>query len=119
MYATVCLSATVEDHTELKDADQITAADVLWTNKKELKKWVESFGVTVKDLLSMSDCMREAYDMGFMETRKRFQHGAFWLTLSPTIDEMPVNLVIPWTSLEKLPGARRFLVTDDGTERLI
>lgn len=41
MYATVCLSATVEDHAELKGADQITAADVLWTSKKELRKWVE------------------------------------------------------------------------------
>ena len=42
---------------------QITGADVLWTNKKALVKWVESFGVSVKDLLGMSDCMREAYDM--------------------------------------------------------
>lgn len=67
----------------------------------------------------MSNLLREEYDMGYMETRRKFPHGAFWLTLSPTMDEMPVNLVIPRTSLEKLPKTRRFLVTDRGVERLI
>lgn len=82
-------------------------------------KWVESFGVSVKDLLGMSDCMREAYDMGYMETRKKFQHGAFWLTLSTSMDEMPVNLVIPRRSLEQIQGTRRFRITCEGVERII
>ena len=82
-------------------------------------KWVESFGVSVKDLLGMSDCMRKAYDMGYMETRKKFQHGAFWLTLSTSMDEMPVNLVIPRRSLEQIQGTRRFRITGEGVERII
>lgn len=43
-YATIGLSATVQDYTQLDDASKITAADVLWTSKKALKEWIEARG---------------------------------------------------------------------------
>jgi len=43
-YATIGLSATVQDHTQLNDVSQVTGADVLWTNKKALKEWIEARG---------------------------------------------------------------------------
>lgn len=53
-----------------------------------------------------------------MDTRLTFGHGAFYLALSPLIDEEPVNLVIPRESLEKLPGSKRFNVTDKKVNRI-
>lgn len=91
---------------------------MLWTNKRGLKKWVEGFGTSLPELLRLANGLRNSWNMGFTETRTRFPHGAFWLTLSPSCDEQPVNLVVPRESLEKLPGTRRWRVSDDGKERL-
>lgn len=41
-----------------------------------------------------------AYDEGDMTTRVKFPHGDFWLTFSPALDEMPINLVVPRQTLE-------------------
>lgn len=65
------------------------------------------------------DELRKAYDEGYMETRVKFPHGDFWLTFSPAMDEMPINLVVPRSTLETLPGARRFRITANGVEKLI
>ena len=46
------------------------------------------------------DELREAYDEGDMTTRVKFPHGDFWLTFSPALDEMPINLVVPRQTLE-------------------
>jgi hypothetical protein len=35
-----------------------------------------------------------------MTTRVKFPHGDFWLTFSPALDEMPINLVVPRQTLE-------------------
>ena len=45
---------------------------------------------------------REIDEGGSMVFKKRYPHGAFTLTLSPNLDERPVNLVIPRKTLETL-----------------
>ena len=116
-YATIGLSADVQDHAQLSDVSQITGADVLWTNKKALKEWIEARGQTVGQLMERSGELRRAYDEGCMETRVKFPHGDFWLTLSPALDEMPVNLVVPRKVLEALPKSAHFVITDKGVKR--
>ena len=52
---------------------------------------------------------REIDEGGSMVFKKRYPHGAFMLTLSPNLDERPVNLVIPRKTLETL-SAKKFTV---------
>lgn len=58
---------------------------------------------------------REIDEGGSMVFKKRYQHGAFWLSLSSRLTEKPVNLVIPRKTLEGL-SAKHFTVTAENGE---
>ena len=92
-----------------KDPGAIGSAEVFWTSKKKLKAWAESFGRAMDGLMEDARALRREVDAGGMEFRKRYPHGAFWLTLTTDKDERPVNLVVPRQTLERL-SAKKFRV---------
>lgn len=93
------------------DPDAIESVDVLWTSKKKLKAWVESFGRTMDLLMEdAKELRREIDEGGSMVFKRRYPHGAFWLSFSSNLEEQPVNLVIPRKTLEGL-SVKCFAVT--------
>lgn len=141
-YAIVGLSATAENDRQISSESQISAADVLWVKKQDLKDFI--FGKTpeqqlandIEDLRRRGDilesngeCGTEAESfvllaMGQSKSRdgkyrERYPHGKFWLTYSPTMPEQPVNLVMQRHALESLPSSRHFKVYRDKTVKLI
>lgn len=91
------------------DPDAIGSAEVLWTVKSRLKAWVESHGRTMARLMEDARALRRDAEGGSAAVKRRYPHGAFWLTLSARLDERPVNLVIPRETLESL-SAKKFAV---------
>lgn len=110
--------ATLTPDSKIKyptDPDKIKSVCALWTSKKKLRRWVESFGMTMEQLMEDAKELRREIDEGSMVFKKRYPHGAFMLTLSSNLDERPVNLVIPRETLETL-SVKKFIVTAENGE---
>lgn len=101
---------------DLKDESQITGADVLLNTKKSVRDYVETY-TPFPELMRDAEELRDCWDSVSRYERKKYAHGKFWLTYSPTLDGRPVNVVIPRDALEKLPGAARFVCGVDRIER--
>ena len=71
--------------------------------------------MTMEQLMEDAKELRRDVDEGGTIFKKRYPHGAFWLTLTTDKDERPVNLVIPRSTLETL-SVKKFIVTAENGE---
>lgn len=137
-YAIIGLSTSVNDPTELTASSQISAADVLWVNKIELKNYVK-FQTSFDKIRSDAERLRIESDkiendvngfyaelpsiLGYNKSkdgkyRTNYKHGLFWLTYSSRKHEKPVNLVIPRKTLLRFKKTRHWVVTKEKVERI-
>ena len=95
---------------QLKDLQygDIERVELLRYPKRALKTYMEEkYGTDDDKLRKLAKELREDYDSdwyGGPYARLRIGSGA-WLTLSGGKAECPVNLVIPYDDLKRLPGA--------------
>ena len=130
-YAIIGLSASCGNDYQLTSTSQISAADVLWVKKSDIKDFISKY-VGLDMLQANVEALREESDN--LETdadyealmqcafcygkskdgkyRRKYEHGKFWLTYSSHMHEKPINLVIGRKTLESLPHSRHFIVTE-------
>lgn len=126
-YAFIGLSASVNNVNELTSASQISAADVLWVKKEDIKDFLLS-SISIEQI--KEDCAEERqigdkieaglYEslpeiLGYGKTkdgkyRRTYGNKKFWLTYSSRLQEQPVNLVMERKIYESLPHTKHFIV---------
>lgn len=133
-YSFIGLSASVNDVNQLTSESQVSAADVLWVKKEDIKDYIEkytalnSIKLDAENLRIESDNIEngdECYAslptcLGYTKAkdgkyRQKYPHGKFWLTYSSHMHEKPVNLIMQREVLEQLPHSKHFIVTHGHT----
>lgn len=116
-YAFIGVYSYGDDENALSDSSNISACDVLWVRKQDVKDFVEEH-VSMEQLKRDAEELREdGPDSWTTKRRKIYDHRRFWLTYSAWMPEKPVNLVFPRKELEKLSKSRHFIVTREGVKK--
>ena len=109
-YAFIGVYSYGNDENAISATSQISACDVLWVKKQDVVDMIEE-QMTMDELKSDANELREdSIELFQNKSRKTYPHRKFWLTYSAWLFEKPVNLVIPRTTLEKLPHSKHFIV---------
>lgn len=122
-YAYIGVFSTTLDENSLTADNAISAVDMLWVKKSDVKDMVreqiddESLQKDIAELQD-DDCLDKLMGWNLGKVRKRYPHGKFWITYSANLKEKPVNLVTTRATLEKLPHSRHFVVTRERIKKL-
>ena len=111
-YAYIGVYSYGNDENAVSSTSEISACDVLWVKKQDVVDMVEE-QMTMEQLKSDAEELREDDFMVMTKKRKTYPHRRFWLTFSAWMPEKPVNLVVPRETLEKLPNSRHFIVYEN------
>lgn len=103
-FIAVYTSATKESNITYNN---ITALNALFVKKSEIKEFVQS-KISLDDLYNDIESLRDGFGM---YDRMSYEHKQFWLKLSSTLPEKPINLVTKRDILKTLPSTKEFLIT--------
>lgn len=105
LFIAVYTTATKEDDIRF---DNIQKLNLLFIKKADVKKYVAQY-TNNAEILSWANYLRyNSYD-----NRHYFKRNKLWLTYSPTLDEQPVNIVMPREEIKKWNGTKELEVTPD------
>lgn len=122
-YAFIAVSADTSIENELSADGRISAVDMLWVKKQDVKDMLyeqmtdEQLEEDIQELQD-EDCLDALLGWNWGKARKKYEHGKFWLTYSKYLKEQPVNLVAARETLEQLPHTKHFIVTEKGVKKL-
>lgn len=115
-YAYIGVYSYGNDENAISASNAISACDVLWVKKQDVVDMVEQ-QMTMQQLKADAEELREDDFMPMQKRRKTYPHRIFWLTYSNNLQEKPVNLVVPRSTLEKLPHTKHLIVTKEKVMR--
>ncbi len=115
-YAYIGVYSYGNDENAISASNAISACDVLWVKKQDVVDMVEQ-QMTMQQLKADAEELREDDFMPAQKRRKTYPHRTFWLTYSHSLQEKPVNLVVPRSTLEKLPHTKHLIVTKEKVMR--